>query len=226
VTRVSIQQDLWRIVSQGEHVSRALTDDEEEYWQLEHFIDEGKPPYPDTPKQWNYLVASLFRYPVPSAYFARFRPPFYPRNSFYGSLEFTTILWEAVYYFLRERVHLKRASQEVHRRLAFGIGFHDQQVVDARAHPDEPALTSRRDYSASHAFASALSDFDSIVYRSCRDPERRSNVVTFDINHLAQDTPNEVAVDFSFQVTQKLARVSSPFTRFQSLEIDWSMVQP
>lgn len=167
---------------------------------LESVLERNKPPllYPE----WNPLIATPFRYPLPvaPAYQARFRPPFFEKNVLYASRELRTCLYEHAYHFLFERHHLK-AIRESGQRNAF-ILFLNTTPTDIHHHPDLRAIMNRHDYAPSHAYIRKNPVTDSLLYPSCRDPQQGDNVAIFTIECLAKNIGTEKTLFYYFDPKQ------------------------
>jgi hypothetical protein len=216
---------LHRIVElQARSISRQTTDTPQEYDYIESLIESLKPPIPQT--KHHYLIRTPFRYPlpVPSDYQARFKPPFYPRNPFYGAAGYETCVFETAYHWLRQRVHLKGLSQRAEPRTYFTVSFHDERLVDISRRKDVKALMDRRDYAASHRFIETHPETTSILYPSCRDPQRRPCVVTFQIESLGKKPRNLTTVEFIYDERLKRCKVLHPLYEERPMEVDWKDV--
>jgi hypothetical protein len=153
-------------------------------------------------------VAAPFRYPlpVPPAYSARFRPPFYSRNVLYASGAATTALYEHAYQFLRQRIHLRGAVRESGFRTAFELFIVNNDITDLRKHRNVTALTDRRDYGASHAYILSHPQIQALRYPSCREPQRGDNYAVFAIAALAKTIGEERTLSLYFDPPAQAVR--------------------
>lgn len=209
---------------QAHSVIRKLTDDQAEYEFLEGLVESQKPPLPSTGH--HYLIQTPFRYPLPVSpeYAGRFKPPHHSRNCFFGAGAFVTGAYEYAYHWLAQRVHVTRLSHEPQPRTHFQVEFRDERCFDLRDHPDVSAIMNRRAYDASHRFVAAYPELDSILYPSCRDPNRGDCVVTFEINCLGKDPREERTLHFIYQAAEKKCRLEDPLNAKPTLEIAWHEV--
>ncbi len=216
---------LHRILELQAHtVIRKLTDTQEEYEFIESLIESQKPAYPR--KEHHYLIQTSFRYalPVPVQYQARFKPPFSHRNCFYGAEHYHTSAYEYAYHWLRQRVHLENLSQEAQARTHFTVSFKDAQAIDLRKNPSCQGVMDRKDYGASHEFIQAHPLATSILYPSCRDPEQRVCVVTFEIETLGKKALSEKTLYFVYQAARKSCSIQDILQDDLPLEVRWSEV--
>lgn len=192
----------WRIVeNQANLYGFRAADNAEKALYLEDIIESTKPA-PLT-AGWDKLIAAPFRHPlpVPHAYQARFRPPYFNRNILYCSKELLTALYEHAFHYMRERVHLK-GVREAGQRTAFTLLIDPKAVTDVRHRRDAKALTARKDYAASHAYISKNPEVRVIAYPSCRDPKRRLNYAALDIKAVGPNTGERRAISFYFDQSQ------------------------
>lgn len=209
---------------QAHTVIRKLTDNQEEYEFLERLIDSQKPKISES--KHHYLIKTPFRYPLPvkPQHMARFKPPFYHRNNFYGSEHYRTSAYEYAYHWLAERVHITGLSQEPQPRTHFQVRFSDIHCVDLRKHAQIKSIMNRRDYTLSHQWIEANPKISSILYPSCRDPENRNCIVTFEISTLGKQPRQERTLDFIYQASQRMCLIQDPLLKERSLEILWEEV--
>lgn len=217
---------LHRIVEwQAKTITRKTTDTQEEYDYIEGLIESLKPPLSKTGH--HYLISTPFRYPlpVPPLYQARFRPPYYHRNSFYGTVAYPTCVFETGYHFLRQRIHLKGLSQSVEMRTRFRVSFHDPKSVDISKRRDFSLLMNRQDYFYSHNFIRKHATIHSIIYPSCRDPEAQKCVCTFSLATLGKKPRDEGILHFIYIEKQKVCAVEDPLNRFPGIKVEWEKVK-
>lgn len=214
-----------RIVELQAHtLIRKITDTQEEYEFIEGLIESQKPP--PLPADHHYLIKTPFRYPLPvePKYAARFRPPFYHRNCFYGAELYRTSAYEFAYHWLKQRVHVAKLSQEPQPRTHFQVDFSDGGCIDVRQYPDIKKIMDRRNYGPSHRFIDSNPDISSILYFSCRDPQQGNCVVTFEINTLGKTPLTERTLNFVYQASQKKCFIQDPLLIEPQLEIAWDEV--
>lgn len=216
---------LHRIVELQAHtVIRKITDTQEEYEFIESLIESQKPP--PLASDHHYLIKTPFRYPLPvkPEYAGRFKPPFYHRNCFYGSELYRTSAYEYAYHWLEQRVHLSRLSQEPQPRTHFQVDFSDGRCVDVRGNPDIEKIMDRKDYSSSHRFVQSNPELSSILYFSCRDPQKGNCVATFEIDSLGKMPLAERTLHFVYQTLQKKCIIQDLLLSEPQLEIAWDEV--
>lgn len=184
--------DLWRTVEREGSwaLQGTIPGDSDDFSLLESFVEETKP-RPDIKqtseyKGYHFLIYTPFRYelPVDPRFVARFRPPYFEKNVFYGACSLEATVHEAAFYFMRERRHLTQPSGSAEPRLTFTVSFHDPETIDIRNHPLVDQIMDRSSYEASHAFVRQNS-CDSILYPSARDPGGEC-VAVFEISHLGK----------------------------------------
>ena len=216
---------LHRIIELQAHtVIRKLTDNQEEYEFIENLIESQKPRPVTT--DHHYLIKTPFRYPLPvkPEYAGRFRPSFYHRNCFYGSELYQTSAYEYTYHWLVQRVHILKLSQEPQPRTHFQVSFSDRHCVDLRNHPEIKKIMDRKDYGPSHRFIESKPDVTSILYFSCRDPQKGNCIVTFEIGTLGKQPLKQRTLDFVYQASQQKCLIQDPLENDPQLEISWEEV--
>lgn len=202
-----------------------MTDNQEEYDFVESLIESFKPQEPKT--DHHYLIKTPFRYPlpVPPLYAARFKPPFYERNGFYGAAHFRTSAFEYVYHWLRQRVHLPTLSQTPEPRTHFQVAFHDNSCLDIRKHKEVKSLMDRKNYGPSHDFIRAHPETRSLLYPSCRDPERGDCIVTFDIQTLDREPKGERTLYLIYESATQSCLIEDPLEKTAPMRINWGLIQ-
>jgi len=212
---------LHRIVEdQASHTpTRTITDTQEEYDFIESLIEESKPAIPDT--NHHYLIRTQFRYPLPvlPKYAARFRPPHFHRNVFYGSFERLTSFYEAAYHWLRERIHVKGLSITPEPRTHFTVEFDDPKATNICKHRDISKIMDRKDYTRSHEFILENPHVSSIIYPSCRDPKNGNCAAVFDLMTLEERLDSTEPLYFTYDTNTKTCTISGP-------QVDSPMVIP
>jgi len=216
---------LSRIVElQAKTVTRKITDTQEEYDIIENLIESQKPSYPDTAH--HYLIATPFRYdlPVEPQYAARFKPPYYDRNCFYGCYEYRTTVLEYGYHWLSQRVHTQGLSQEPQPRTHFKVRFNDPACVDIRKHSKIKNIMNRHDYTTSHDYVLKNKSITSILYPSCRDVEHGDCAVTFEINTLGKKPSSERTIHLIYDDKNKKCIIECPLEDEKNFEVLWEDV--
>lgn len=216
---------LHRIVEyQAKTVTRHTTDTQQEYEYIEGLVEGIKTPLPATGH--DYLIATPFRYPLPVAasYQARFKPPLSSKHAFYGTEQFRTCGYETAYHWLRQRVHLKELSQTAEPRTHFQVKFHDSHLMDIRHDPGIDVLMNRHDYGASHRFVEGHPAISSMLYPSCRDPDRRPCVVTFRIETLGKKPEDLHALYFIYDRPHQACRIEDPTRSGERFSVAWEEV--
>lgn len=214
-----------RIVElQAKTVTRKITDTQEEYEFIENLIESQKPDYPKVPH--HYLIATPFRYPLPvePKYVARFRPPYYDRNCFYGCAEYRTTVFEYGYHWLSQRVHISGLSHESQSRTHFTVEFDDLKCIDIREDQQIEKIMNRNDYSSSHNYILENKDINSILYPSCRDPECGDCIVTFDIWTLGKQPISERRIYFFYDEKNKKCLAECPTGNMDKIQVLWDDV--
>lgn len=203
-----------RIVElQAKSVLRSLTHTQNEYNFLESLIESTKPELPLSAH--HYLITTPFRYdlPVPPIYQARFRPPYFHQNCFYGTLHFHTACYEYAYHWLRQRAHLTGLSQESASRTHFTLRFSDAHCLDITRHRNVKKIMDKNDYTASHDFVKKQKKLSSILYPSCRDPQNGLCVVTFSPKTLAKKIHTERTLHLTYLNQKKACLIEIPTAR-------------
>ncbi len=216
---------LHRIVEvQATTVTHQLTDTAEEYEFIEGLIETTKPEAPSGP--WHYLIRTPFRYPLPAGvdYAARFKPPFSSRHIFYGTCLLRTALYEFTYHWLKERVHLIGLSQTEELRSRFAVGFLDPTLTDLTVDPGIHLIMDRRNYTASHQWADAHPEATSILYPSCREPERGSCVAAFKLESFDLRPAESGLLFVSYSERARAAQIRDPAGIMPSERIHWKDV--
>ena len=216
---------LHRIVElQAKTITRQITDDQAEYDFIEELIDSTKPPI--SKKDWHYLIATPFRYPLPVGleYSARFRPPFSERHVFYGTFELKTAEYEFGYHWLRERVHLSGLSQAIEQRTYFTVEFNDPKVVDIRNYPDISKIMDRRNYTYSHALTESIPDISSFLYPSARDPNKGDCIAAFKLENLGKKPQTSTTFELLYIAEAKAVLFLDPSGVYPSQQVSWEQV--
>lgn len=183
---------------------------------VDFLLEATKPQMPY--QEWHRLIATPFRYPLPSPHQARFRPPYFQKNVLYCSQNLMTTLYEHAYHFMKERMHLEDV-RESGQRTAFSLFIEDSAVTDIHEHPKIAAIMARDDYAASHEFIKARLEIRVICYPSCRDPKHGPNYAALDIMALGKEIGDERALSFYFDQAEQ-----SVYWTDMGLKIFWNDV--
>jgi hypothetical protein len=202
--------------------TRTITDTQEEYEFIEALIEGTKPEIEVT--QHHYLIRTQFRYPLPVAakYAARFRPPFFHRNVFYGCFEGITACYEAAFHWLRERIHVPNLSQTAEPRTHFETDFNDAFAINICGHRDVTQIMDKNDYSRSHRLIESNPNASSIIYPSCRDPQHRNCAAVLDVTTLGTQPQSMENLFFIYSSGAKSCLIEGP--TMSPLEIPWTVV--
>lgn len=215
--------ELYRLlVSQiSDRYSQKATSSKENAEALEEMLEKSKPQ--NLYFEWDILIATPFRYPLPvnPIYSARFRPPYFSKNVFYGSDTKNTSAYECSYHFLRQRIHLKNLEESGFRTL-FVAEANVQGMIDIRSHPDLAEIMDRNDYTPSFKIANEHENSNGFLYTSCRSPNQGICAAIFQINCLDKDVKREWNVPFRY--SHKDQCVSWSRTKVLDLSIRWNEV--
>jgi hypothetical protein len=165
---------------------------------MEELLDETPPSLAAMPHHPLIKISFIHTTPVPPGAAGRFRPPGIVLNVFYASRYIPTAVYEAVYYFLRERLGNNFSSKEV-KKIAFGVNLNTKHFHDVFNHPNLASIMSKTDYRESHQYYMANQRMPGVIYPSCRDVNAgKKNFAVMDISHIE---PNIFKIDnltFSF----------------------------
>ena len=213
------------VESQAHAPLRLLTDTQDEYEFLESFVEDSKPAYLGL-DGYDLLVQTPFRYklPVPNRFAARFRPGFFHKNVFYASKKRDTSLYEASYYFLRQRHYIEGLSQTPEPRTLFVAGVNLKGAADLRSHPEIEKIMDRNDYGASHHYMEANRDTEVLLYPSCRCPNRGTNVAVFKIGRLEKKPTSQETLTFVYDSGKKAVRIFGGSGKELMLIVHWKEV--
>jgi hypothetical protein len=216
---------LHRIVEdQASHTpTKTITNTQDEYDFIEGLIEESKPQIPNT--DHHYLIRTQFRYPLPvlPSYAARFRPPHFHKNVFYGAFERNTTFYEAAYHWLRERIHVKNLSLTPEPRTHFTTDFDSTSAVDICSHPDIAKIMARNTYSASHEFVFANPDVLAIIYPSCRDPKHGKCAAVFELMMLGRRPTSTEPLFLVYNTDMKSCTFTGPEIE-TPIVVPWGLV--
>lgn len=172
----------WRIV-EGQYAASTmkLASSLEDQEILEDLLEESKPQYPEEAYNFDYLIATPFRYfPYPEG--SRFRRAGQRDGVFYSSLEQATAIAELAFYRLlfwrqAEGVIYPEAGCE---HTAFQVAVKSSKVLDLTKAPfrDDAGLTDKADYSKTQALADAArgEGVEVLISRSVRCPHGGKNI--------------------------------------------------
>jgi hypothetical protein len=204
--------ELVRIVEQKDLWSYRATQNEEKAIQLEKLILSTKPA--NVNFQWHPLIAASFM-DIPRKP-ARFRPDF-GKNTFYGSFQEETALYETAFYLMKERRHLLISDSGT--RTIFFVDANQKNFVDLNEYANCDVIMDKNDYSASHEFIRQQSNLSLIIYPSCRDPQQGNNAAIFNINLLAKNPNWESSIRYIYDYEREQVTWLD-----YSLTISWSEV--
>lgn len=187
---------------------------------LDQLLEDTKPAKIDS--RWDILIATQFRYPTPvnPAYAARFRPPHFHRNVWYGSFEKETAFYESSYHFMKQRVHLED-HEETGLRTAFVSECEVSRVWDICNDSNVLEIMDRRSLEKSYEIAKKAESYTGILYPSCRDPKNRRCVAMFELSSFAKEIKNEWVVLFNYEKNKSLTWYRH---RKIDLSVQWSQV--
>jgi hypothetical protein len=187
------------VESQGQAATLTLVDSLEEQMVLESLLENVKPPLPETPPGYHYLLTTPFRYP-PLPYGSRFGSRLH-NGIFYASLTEATALAETAYY--RFVFWQGMATPPPRVRLTtelttFSAKIKTNQGVRLEAAPFEQytaSISHPSDYQTSQALGDAMRDarVEAFTYVSARDPEGGINCGCFTIAAIAAKKPSSLA---------------------------------
>lgn len=214
---------LWRIVEFGfnnEKYSRKVTSSEDHASALDLLLERSKPVH--SHQEWDPYIFAPFRYslPVPSVYSARFRPPYFSRNVFYGSFSKETSFYESSYHFMKERVHLNNHEESGHRSL-FSVNCDISNTLDICKDPDVDKIMSRSSYEKSYTIANLALDKSGIVFPSCRDPEKKECAAMYEISCFEKNINTELSISFKYSSDKSLCWYKH---KLVNLTIHWEVV--
>ncbi len=167
---------------------------------------------------WDKLIVTQFRYPTPvnPMYQARFRPPYFSRNSWYGTYNKETAFYEASYHFMKQRIHLPDHQEKGHRTL-FVVECDISNAWDIINHNDISKIMDRNSWVESHEIAKQANNKTGILYPSCRDPHKKYCAAMYELNAFSKEVKGEWVVNFNFD--RDLVEWSRH--KFVNLSIKW-----
>lgn len=190
--------ELYRLVQSQIEIdySKQATNSAEKAEALDRLLELSKPLLKY--ENWDLLISAPFRYPLPvhPVYQARFRPPYFNRNVFYGTCEKETAIYESSFHFLKQRRHLKQFSDTGHRTLF--VSFCDlKNTNDIRSDEQIESIMDKNNYLKSHEVAQNSSSKSGILYPSCRDLDRKTCAAIYEISSFHPSVIKEWAVNYS-----------------------------
>ncbi len=196
----------WRMV-EAQHIAATMkiVDTAAEQDLLERLLEGSKPALPKDAADYDYLLASPFRY-APLRGGSRFRSVTDP-GVFYGAQAVRTAAAELGYWrwrFLRDAVDLKKLDPVAHTAFRSDIAA---SVVDLREPPfsqDAAIWRHPTDYHATQAFAQAARDakLGGIIYQSVRDPEPSWCIAVLGLQAFASRKPGPLMQTWWLAVQQ------------------------
>lgn len=194
--------ELHRVVQSqmASRYSQQATSNKESADALDQLLEDLKPPMPSGHEQWDLLIATPFRYPLPTdpQYEARFKPPHFHRNVWYGSELADTAFYEASYHLLKQRIHLPNHN-ETGLRTLFVVDCDLSKALDVRGSADIAQIMDRQSYAASHKVAQSANSYTGIIYPSCREPKGSMCAAMYELSCFSKVVKNELTVHFEYQ---------------------------
>lgn len=186
---------------------------------LEKLLEDSKPSKLN-PK-WDALIANPFRYPIPvdPIYSARFSPPYFHRNVWYGGLQKDTAVYEFSFHFLKQRVHLE-GIEETGLRTLFVCDCDLSKTHDICQRSDISDVMDRHNYEKSYEIAKSANSWTGIIYPSCRDPKKGLCAAIFELSEFSLEIKNERTIHFEY----KNGTVNWYRHLFVDVSVDWSKV--
>lgn len=216
--------ELHRVVQSqmASRYSQQATSSKESADALDQLLEDSKPPMPSGCAQWDPLIATPFRYPLPvnPQYQARFKPPQFHRNVWYGSEFDVTAFYEASYHFMKERVHLPNHS-ETGLRTLFVVDCDLSNSLDIRKQSNVKQIMDRHSYTASHQIAQNANGHTGIIYPSCREPQGRMCAAMYELSCFGKAVKSELTVHFEYNQNQSITWMRHPSV---NLSIAWSQI--
>lgn len=171
-----ISGTLHRLVESQEQIATlGYVDDMDEQALLEDMLEAVKPPYPEDPNGYSYLLTTPFRYP-PLNYGSRFGRTNEP-SLFYGGCSPVTTLAESAYYrfvFICTITGVKASDKITTKHTMFSVDYHSNNGIQLHASPFnqfEAELRHPESYAHAQDVGSAMraSGVDAFEYCSARD---------------------------------------------------------
>ncbi len=167
---MSIQ--LWRVVQDQESYYKKITGlDYEEAFELNFLLEKSKPLLPSEHEEWDELIYTPFRYPLPVGvnFGSRFKAPMANYNLLYASTEKETSFAEAAHHMIAERAHLANIEDEVVGKTSFSFDLINIENINDITKRKDLRLIMSDDYSHSYLYASkAIKKANGFKYPSAR----------------------------------------------------------
>jgi hypothetical protein len=189
---------------------------------LDRLLETTKLATPSDHQSWDALIATPFRYPLPTdpLYLARFRPPHFRRNVWYGSQIAETSFYEAAYHLMKERVHLDN-HEETGLRTLFSVHCDLSGALDLSLDSQIDLIMDRNSYDKSHDVAKSADNKTGIIYPSCRDPKKKQCAAMFEITCFQKTVASELTIRFHYQKNKSLSWLRIPN---YNIKIAWGQV--
>ncbi len=219
-----MDQSLYRIVELqlGDSYAKKATDTYEESKLLDQILDKSKPFIEKS--SFDKLIYTSFRYdlPVPEIYSARFRPPLFEKNVWYGTYEIETAIFEASFHFLKERVHLKNAGGSVESRTLVHAHGNVKNFLNILKHKNIKKIMDKNSHIASYAVAADAikRNKDGILYPSCRDPKKGICAAVYNIDVFSDDISK--LSELTLNLYYKDKKVNWSRGKSINIDVEWS----
>jgi hypothetical protein len=117
-------------------------------------------------------------------------------------------------------------SQQSESRTHFTLRFSDGRCLDITHHPKVKKIMDKNDYTASHDFVKKQKKLSSILYPSCRDPQKGLCVVTFSPQTLAKKIHTERTLFLTYLNQEKACLIEIPTARVTEKKVmSWQEVR-
>ncbi len=204
-------QDLWRVVQDQESYFEKIDGlDYEEAFELNVMIEKSKPLLDDSFEEWDELIYTPFRYPLPVGinFGSRFKPPGSDYNLLYAGNKRETAFSESSHHFLLERKHLKNLEDETVKKTLFSLELiKSDQLEDVRQH-SEIRLIMSDDYNHSYQIATKIMEkANGVIYPSARKKDG-INFAIKNIELLGKETKYKESIAFKFLAKSNTIDVS------------------
>lgn len=203
-------QELWRVVQDQKSYYKKIDGLEyEEAYELNVLLETSKPLLNNDYEEWDELIYSPFRYPLPVglSFGSRFKPPGSSYNILYAALQKDTSFAETCHHFLLERLHLPDPEDEVVEKTLFAVDLiSEKNLFDARGLPNLQEIMSD-DYQDSFQIAVGNEKSTGFIYPSARI-EHGINYALKDINLLGKTIEGREPIAYKFLAKSKMVEVS------------------
>lgn len=167
---MSIQ--LWRVVQDQESYYKKITGlDYDEAVELNILLEKSKPLLPSEHEEWDELIYTPFRYPLPVGvnFGSRFKAPMANYNLLYASTDKETSFAEAAHHMITERAHLANIEDEVVSKTSFSFDLINAEKINDVTKREDIKQIMSDDYSHSYLYASkTISKVNGFKYPSAR----------------------------------------------------------